>query len=129
LILVFVAECLLCSGWVQFLLRRDRERRFRFASMQSDAGRALLTRAGVDAQDPETFVLVDGEHIYSQSDAILRVLRTLGWPWRISAVLRVIPAALRDVLYRWLARNRYRWFGRRQTCYVPEAHDAARFIR
>lgn len=129
MILVFDAHCLLCSGWVQFLLRHDRQQIFRFASMQSDAGRHLLENAGIDATDPDTFILVDGVAVYSQSDGILRVLNALGWPWRIALISRIVPATLRDRLYRCLARNRYRWFGRRDTCYLPAAHDEARFIR
>lgn len=129
MILVFDAECLLCSGWVQFLVRHDTQNLFRFASMQSDAGRNLLEGAGVDATDPDTFILVDGSTVYSQSDGILRVLNALGWPWRLALVFRIVPAPLRDVFYRCVARNRYRWFGRRDTCYLPTADDEARFIR
>ncbi len=129
MIVVFDAQCLLCSGWVQFLLRHDRRRLLRFASMQDESGRALLERAGVDSSNPETFILVDGDRVHNQSDGILRILHALGWPWRLAGMLRIVPAPLRDVLYRWLARNRYRWFGRRATCYLPEADDEARFIR
>ena len=129
MIVVFDAQCLLCSGWVQFLLRHDERRVLRFASMQTDGGRALLDRAGIDMLAPDTFLLVDGERMRTQSNALLHVLHALGWPWRLAWVLWVVPAPLRDSAYRCLARNRYRWFGRRETCWLPEPDHAARFIR
>lgn len=129
MIVVFDAECLLCSGWVQFLLRHDRRARLRFASMQTDAGRALLDRAGIDTLAPDTFLLVEGDRFRTQTHAIFHVLHALGWPWRLAWALWIIPAPLRDAAYRSLARNRYRWFGRRETCWLPEPRHDARFVR
>jgi predicted DCC family thiol-disulfide oxidoreductase YuxK len=129
MIVVFDAHCLLCSGSVQFLLRRDRARRLRFATIQSDPGRKLLKQAGVDTFDPESFVLIDGERSWTETAAVLRVAHALGWPWRLAWLAWLIPYPLRDFLYRWVARNRYRWFGRRDVCFVPNADDADRFIR
>jgi predicted DCC family thiol-disulfide oxidoreductase YuxK len=129
MIIVFDANCLLCSGWVQFLLRHDRKQVLRFASMQTDGGRALLDRAGIDALAPDTFLLVDGDRLRTQTHAIFHVLHALGWPWRFAWVLWIIPAPLRDAAYRSLARNRYRWFGRRETCWLPSPEHDSRFIR
>jgi predicted DCC family thiol-disulfide oxidoreductase YuxK len=128
-IVVFDAHCLLCSGSVQFLLRHDHRRRLRFATIQSDAGRALLAKAGIDAVDPESFVLVGEARIWTGSAAVLRVAHALGWPWRLAWIAWIVPAPLRDALYRWIARHRYRWFGRSEQCFLPEAADATRFIR
>jgi predicted DCC family thiol-disulfide oxidoreductase YuxK len=127
-IVVFDGVCHLCSGWVQFLLRRDRDARFRFASMQSTRGRALLAAHGVDPDDPASFLLLDAGHARTDSDAILRVLDLLGGPWRAARLLGVIPRALRDPLYRWIARHRYRLFGRRDICWMPTPEHATRFI-
>ena len=128
MIVVFDAHCLLCSGSVQFLIRQDHQRQLRFASIQTPTGRALLDRAGIDTLAPDTFLLVDGERAFTQSAAIFRVLHVLGWPWRLAWLAWVIPAPLRDAAYRSLARNRYRWFGRREMCWLPSADHAERFL-
>jgi predicted DCC family thiol-disulfide oxidoreductase YuxK len=128
-IVVFDAHCLLCSGSVQYLLRHDHRRRLRFATIQSDAGRALLANTGIDAIDPESFVLVDDVRTWTESAAMLRVAHALGWPWRLAWIAWIVPAPLRDALYRWIARHRYHWFGRSEQCFLPDAADATRFIR
>ena len=127
-IVVFDSLCLLCSANARFILRHDRRRRFRLASMQSEAGAALYRRFGIDPADPETLILVDGDRAVRDSDAVLAIWSGLGWPWRAAAVARIVPAALRDPLYRWVARNRYRLFGRRETCWLPGPEFADRFL-
>jgi predicted DCC family thiol-disulfide oxidoreductase YuxK len=127
-IIVFDAVCPLCSANVRFILRHDRRRRFRLASMQSEAGAALYRRFGIDPADPETLILVEGGRARRDSDAVLAIWSGLGWPWRAAAAARIVPAALRDPLYRWVARNRYRWFGRRETCWLPAPELADRFL-
>ena len=127
-IVVFDGICHLCSGWVRFLLRRDRRGQFRFASMQSATGRGLLQAHGVDPDDPASFLLLESGIARTDSDAILRVLDRLGGPWRAARVLRIVPRVLRDPLYRWIARHRYRLFGRRELCWMPSPEYAARFI-
>ncbi|MBD8525987.1 thiol-disulfide oxidoreductase DCC family protein [Pseudomarimonas arenosa] len=127
-IIVFDGVCHLCNAWVQFLLRFDRAEQFRFASMQSDSGRRLLTEHGLNPDDPNSFLLLSEGRARTDSDAILHVLHLLGGVWRLSAVFRLIPVALRDPLYRWIARNRYRLFGRRDTCLLPTPETAQRFL-
>ena len=127
-IVVFDGVCVLCGGWVRFLLRHDRGGRYRFAAMQTAAGRRLLTENGLDADDPVSFLLLEGDTARTDSDAILAVLTGLGGPWRLAGLARAIPAALRDPAYRWLARNRYRWFGRSDTCLVPHSSLRDRFL-
>ena len=127
-IVVFDGVCALCSGWVGFLLRRDRARLFRFAAMQDNAGRQLLARHGLDPDDPMSFLLLDASGARTDSDAIIAVLERLGGGWRAARLLRLLPRRLRDPLYRRLARNRYRWFGRRETCYLPPAAERDRFL-
>jgi predicted DCC family thiol-disulfide oxidoreductase YuxK len=127
-IIVFDAQCLLCSGWVQFLLKHDKRRVFTFASIQSPSGVALLERARLRADDLQTLLLVDGDKSYQHTAAILRVVHQLGWTWRLMWVGWLVPAPLRDAAYRFIARNRYRVFGRRARCFMPSAEDAARFI-
>ena len=119
-IIVFDAECLLCSANARFVLSHDRQRRFLLASMQSDAGNALYRHFGIDPADPDTLILVEGDRVRRDSDAVLAIWSGLGWPWRAATVFRVVPRALRDPVYRWVARNRYRLFGRRDTCWLPD---------
>ena len=128
LIVVFDAQCLLCNGWVRFLLRHDRRGVFRFASIQGRTGQALLHQAGLQGTGLQTLLLVDGAHSWQHSGAILRILHHLGWPWRAAWLGWVVPAALRDALYRLIARHRYWLFGRSETCWVPPPEVAARFL-
>lgn len=126
-VIVFDGICVLCNGWIRFLLRHDRRARYRFAAMQTAAGRRLLAGHGLDADDPASFLLVEDGRAYIDTDAIVRVLAGLGGPWRIAGIIRGIPRGLRDPAYRWLARNRYRWFGT-TTCHVPTTGQRARFV-
>ena len=127
-IVVFDAVCPLCSANARFILRHDRRRHFRLVSMQSEAGAALYRRFGIDPEDPETLILVAGDLALRDSDAVLAIWSGLGWPWRAAAIARIVPAALRDPLYRWVARNRYRLFGRLETCWLPGPELADRFL-
>lgn len=127
-IVVFDGVCVLCSGWVDFLLRHDRRRQFRFAAMQGEAGRHLLAGHGLDPDDPISFLLLDAGGARTDSDAIIAVLARLGGAWRVAGVLRLLPRGVRDALYRRLARNRYRWFGKRDACYLPGADEQHRFL-
>ncbi|NML44183.1 thiol-disulfide oxidoreductase DCC family protein [Ramlibacter sp. G-1-2-2] len=128
MIVVFDAQCLLCSRWVKFLLKFDRHGVFRFASIQGQAGQALLARAGLRVDGLQTLLLVDGKRTWQHTAAILRVLHALGWPWRAAWLAWIIPAPARDAAYRLLARNRYSLFGRSDTCLVPPADYAKRFL-
>lgn len=118
-ILIFDGDCVLCSANARFVLRRDRRGVFRLAAMQGAAGAGLLRKAGVDPADPDTIILIDGERVRRDSDAVIAIYEVLGWPWRAARLLRLIPASARDSVYRWVARNRYRLFGRRDQCFVP----------
>ena len=120
LIIVFDAECLLCLANAQFVLVHDRRDRFLLASMQGEAGSALYRHFGIDPADPDTLIVVEGDCVRRDSDAILAIWAGLGWPWRAGAILRLVPRVLRDSVYRWVARHRYRLFGKRDTCWLPD---------
>ena len=128
LILVFDAQCLLCNGWVRFVLRHDRQGVFCFAAIQGATGQTLLHQAGLQVEGLQTLLLVDGAQSWQHTSAIFRVLHQLGWPWRAAWVGWLVPAVLRDTLYRWVARHRYRIFGRTDTCMVPPPEVKARFL-
>jgi predicted DCC family thiol-disulfide oxidoreductase YuxK len=127
-IIVFDAVCVLCSANARFVLRHDKRGHFLLAAMQGEVGSDLFRRHGIDPADPETLILVDGVRLLRDSDAVLAIYAALGWPWRAAAVLRLVPRSLRDPLYRWVARNRYRWFGKRETCWVPSAEQRGRVL-
>lgn len=120
--------CVLCSANAQFVLRHDRARRFRLASMQGDVGAEIYRRLGIDPEDPDTIVVVDGERAVRDSDAVLAIYSGLGWPWQLMGVFRLVPRALRDPVYRLIARNRYRLFGRRESCWMPSQEDRERIL-
>ncbi len=126
--MLFDGVCNLCNGTVSFILRHERAPTLRFASLQSDAARALLTRAGLDPGTIHTIVLIEGGEAWVRSDAALRIAGHLRAPWRWGRVLRVVPRAIRDACYRVIATHRYRLFGRRDTCTVPAPEAAARFV-
>jgi predicted DCC family thiol-disulfide oxidoreductase YuxK len=123
-VIVFDGECVLCSANAQFVLRYDRGHHFRLASMQGKVGAALYTRFGIDPANPESLIVVRGDQLLRDTDAILSIYSGLGWPWRAMSVFYLVPRILRDPAYRWLARNRYRLFGRRETCWLPSAEHA-----
>ncbi|HEV8582991.1 MAG TPA: thiol-disulfide oxidoreductase DCC family protein [Thermoanaerobaculia bacterium] len=127
-VLLFDGVCNLCNGSVQFIIRRDPQARFRFASLQSAVGQLYLEELQVDRQAIDSVILVEGDRWYKESDAALGVVRILGGPWRALGVLRLIPRPLRDRLYRLIARNRYRWFGKREACWLPTPELRERFL-
>ena len=127
-IIVFDALCVLCSANAQFVLRHDRERRFRLASMQGAVGAKLLRAHGISPEDPDTIIVVDGDRAWRDSDAVLTIYAGCGWPWRALTIFRFVPRACRDGVYRWVARHRYRLFGKRETCWLPSAADRDRVV-
>ncbi len=127
-IIVFDGDCVLCSANAQFVLRHDRAHRFRLAAMQGEFGAALFRRHGIDPADPDTMIVVDGDRVLRDSDAVIAIYAGLGWPWRAAGAARMIPRGLRDPLYRWVARHRYRLVGRREACWLPRPEDADRVL-
>jgi predicted DCC family thiol-disulfide oxidoreductase YuxK len=127
-IIVFDGVCVLCNGWVRFLLRHDSAGRYRFAAMQSVTGAQLLAEHGLNPHDPSSFLLVEEGIAYCDSGAILRVLAGLGGAWRVTRIGNIVPRWLRDPAYRFIARHRYRIFGRHDACLLPDAKFFERFL-
>ncbi len=127
-IVLFDGVCNLCNRSVQFIIERDPEGRFRFASLQSGLGEELQTRLGIDSRGIDSILLVEGDRWYKESDAALRIARGMSGAWRLLWALRFLPRFLRDGAYRLIARNRYRWFGRQETCWLPTPELRGRFL-
>ena len=127
-IFIFDAQCVLCSRWVDLVLRYDRAGRYRLLSAQSALGRALYVHYGLDPENYETnILLIDGVALI-KAEGSIRLAVGLGLPWSVTGILRVLPRRLADTFYDWVARNRFRLFGRRETCYLPSTVDRDRFI-
>jgi predicted DCC family thiol-disulfide oxidoreductase YuxK len=133
-IILYDGVCGLCNRLVQFLLKHDKAGRLRFAALQSDFAEKVLGRHGIDAKDLDTVQVIEnydqpGERVLQRSDAILRAGRELGGFWAASSsVARVVPRGLRDLVYRFVATNRYRVFGKYDSCMLPDANQRSRFI-
>lgn len=127
-IVLFDGVCNLCNGSVQLIIRHDPRARFRFASLQSPVGERLLGELGIDPKVIDSIIVVEDGRGYQESDAVLRIARGLGGPWKALGIFRLIPKLLRDRAYRLIARNRYRWFGKMEACWVPTPELRGRFL-
>jgi predicted DCC family thiol-disulfide oxidoreductase YuxK len=130
-IILFDGVCNLCSGVVRFVIARDPRAHFRFAALQSDAARRACAEVGATppaAVDPDTIIVIADGRALERSDAALAIASRLPFPWPMFGVFRILPRALRDWLYRLVAKNRYRWFGKSDTCMMPTPELRARFL-
>jgi predicted DCC family thiol-disulfide oxidoreductase YuxK len=127
-ILLFDGVCNLCNGLVNFIIKKDKTRKFKFASLQSESGRLWLEKVGLPGNEFESFVLIKKDQYYLKSTAALKTLRELGAIWKIMYVFILIPRPLRDFLYDIIAKSRYKVFGKRDTCMIPTPELEARFL-
>jgi len=127
-IILFDGYCGLCSFWVDFVLRQDRQHRYMFTPLQSPTGQALLKAAGASVALVDSISLYEAGYLYQRSSAILRILSGLRGAWSLTIVLVAVPVTLRDFAYDIVARHRYAWFGRRETCRVPTPEERAHFM-
>ena len=126
-VILYDGVCIFCSRWVQFVIAHDKARRFRFTPIQSDYGTRLAKAFGINPDDPDTNAVVHGGVARMKSDAALTVLGLLpGWGW--TRVLFAVPKPLRDAVYGVIAHNRYRIFGKYETCFLPDADMRARVL-
>lgn len=127
-LIVFDGVCVLCSGFIQFMLRHDREARFSFAMAQAELGQALYAALGMPLDEFQTNLVIKEGWIYTDLDAFAAAMGALPWPWKVLGVARVLPQLIKVPLYRVVARNRYRIFGRYDACLVPADAVRARFL-
>jgi predicted DCC family thiol-disulfide oxidoreductase YuxK len=129
-VVLFDGVCNLCNGAVQFIVDRDPRGTLRFASLQSEPAAELLRAHGKapPTGDPDSVVLIEDGRVYESSGAALRIARHLRAPWGLLYALVIVPRFLRDAVYRFIARNRYRWFGKSEQCRIPTPELRARFL-
>lgn len=126
--IIFDGVCNMCNKWVDFLIRIDKKSVFKFTANQHDTGKKLLAGREFPEGGVDTIFLYEKGKLYTRSTAVLRVARHLPFPWFFSYSLLIFPRFLRDWFYNWIAGNRYKWFGKKNTCRLPSPEEQARFI-
>ena len=127
-IVLFDGVCNFCSSVVRFAISRDPDGIFRFSSLQSDAGQFFLNKFGLSTDDFDSFVLIEGDRFFLRSTAVLSLCKKLNGLWPLVYLLIVIPTPVRDFIYNIVAQNRYRWFGKKEECFIPSADIRNRFL-
>ena len=127
-VVLFDGQCNLCNGVVRFLYPRDPNANLHFAALQSQTGQQLLDKFNLPTDELDTFILIEDNRYYQKSGGALRVTRYLRFPWPVLRVFLIVPAFIRDVLYNFVACNRYRWFGRLDSCPLPTPELKDRFL-
>ena len=127
-VVLFDGVCNLCNGVVKFVIKRDTKENLRFASLQSETGKSLMRKYGLDENQLNTFVFIENEKAYTRSTAALKLARNLGGLWPLLYVFIIIPAFIRDFAYNFVSSNRYRWFGKEEACMIPTPEIRARFL-
>lgn len=127
-IILFDGVCNFCNFWVNFIIDRDKKDLFRFAALQSEKGQELLERFRMDSNSLDTFVLIEDKKVYTKSTAALRISRNLMGIWKFLYFLILVPKPFRDFIYTLIAKNRYKFFGKRDTCRIPNEEDKKKFL-
>jgi predicted DCC family thiol-disulfide oxidoreductase YuxK len=128
-IILFDGVCNLCNGFVQFVINNDKQRCFKFAALQSEAGESVLSELLRDQKNlPDSVILIEDQQLYFKSEAAIRILSKLRGPVKHLAYSKFLPLWLRDPVYDFIARNRYRWFGKKESCMMPDPDVVSRFL-
>jgi predicted DCC family thiol-disulfide oxidoreductase YuxK len=126
-IILFDGVCNFCNGIVNFVISQDKKKVFRFAALQSNAGQELIEKFHLPSSF-DSFILIQNGKAYQKSTAALRLYNQLSWPWKWIQLFWIVPRPIRDAVYDLIARNRYKWFGRKEECMVPTPEIRSRFI-
>ena len=127
-ILLFDGVCNLCSFFVNFTIKRDRKKELLFASLQSETGKKLLQKFDLPTSDFHSLILINNDEYYTRSTAALKVVKGFRGLWPVFYIFIIIPKPIRDFCYDFIAKNRYRWFGKKEQCYLPAADIEGRFF-
>ena len=127
-IILFDGVCNFCNFWVNFIIDRDKDDIFKFAALQAEAGQKLLNKFNLKTEDFDTFILIEGEIYFTKSTAALKIARKLNYPVKVLYYFNFIPKFLRDLIYLLFAKNRYKFFGRRDGCRIPTDEEKEKFL-
>lgn len=127
LIIIFDGVCNLCNHTVNFLIKHDKKRHFYYTAMQNKTGKELLRKFQVP-KETNSVILIKNDKIYTESDAALEIARLLPYPWKTAFAFKIVPVNTRNKLYRWIAKNRFKWFGKRETCRIPTEDEKVFFL-
>lgn len=127
-IVLFDGVCNFCNSSVNFIIDHDKHNRFKFAALQTEAGQALLKKHNLPTEDFDSFILVDGDRYYKKSSAALHTVKEFPGLWKLLYVFIIIPPFIRDIFYNILAKNRYKWFGKRDECRMPTPELREKFL-
>jgi len=128
MVIIFDGVCNLCNGLVKFIIKRDKKKRFRFAALQSDYVKTIENNYELSLADLNTVILIKNGKIYTKSSAVLLIAIGLGFPYSLAICFFIIPPFIRNYVYGFVAKNRYRWFGKLDTCIFPSGDLKGRFI-
>lgn len=127
-IVIFDGVCNFCDSSVQFILKHDNNDRYRFVPFQQPTGEALLKKYGIDPATIDSIVLIEQQQAFKKSTAILKITRRMSGLWPLMYAFIIVPKFLRDPIYEWIGRNRYRWFGKKEACMIPSPDVRAKFL-
>ncbi|MEN7546599.1 thiol-disulfide oxidoreductase DCC family protein [Rapidithrix thailandica] len=127
-IILFDGICNFCNDSVNFIIDHDPKKKFKFAALQSEVGRQLLRSLGQDPDKMDSIVLIEKGKVFKKSTAALKVARYLSAPWPLAYGFLIVPVFIRNLVYDWIARNRYKWFGKREQCRMPNEEEKQRFL-
>lgn len=118
----FDGICVLCNGTIDFVLKHDKGKHFRYVPLQSEAGKKAIKKLKLPP-DTDSVILYHENQVFTESDAAIEIVRLLPIPWKWLVVVKIIPKGVRDNIYRWIAKNRYRWFGEKESCRIPTPEE------
>lgn len=127
-VILFDGVCNFCNAGINFIIKQDQKKIFRFAALQSETGQQLLKKHNLPTEGFESFILIDNGKVYQRSSAGLKVYGKLPWYWKWTQMAWIAPQFIRDAVYNWIARNRYKWFGKKDACMIPSPEVRSRFL-
>jgi len=127
-VILFDGVCNLCNNSVLFIIKRDPKAKFKFASLQSEFGKSNLEKFGLPITELNSVLFIKEGKLFQKSNAALEIAKQLGGVWPVFYIFKLVPAFLRDGVYSWIARNRYRWFGKKDACMIPTPELKSRFL-
>jgi len=127
-IVLFDGVCNLCNRSVQFIIKHDKKKQFLFASLQGKFGQEVLKKHNFSTESLNTLILMEGEKIFTRSTGVLRMMKHLGGAWSLLYGFIIVPTFIRDIVYNWVSKNRYKWFGKKDECMIPSPELKERFL-